>query len=224
MKVRREFLLPGTAVFFIGFVSFFITKSFIPLFISSILFIFLLNFFRDPEREPKTNSDKDLISPADGKVILKDEVEVKGDLVELIPEFEGKKIKRITIFMSPLDVHVNRAPISGYVQKILRKKGGFARAFLEKSENNSRVLWHIRTEDGKDVILSQIAGAIARRISVFKKEGDFIRRGERIGIIYIGSRVDVYVPYEWEFSVQVGDKVFAGKTKIGYINSEPKLN
>jgi phosphatidylserine decarboxylase len=107
MKVRREFLLPGTAVFFIGLISFFITKSFIPLVILSILFIFLLNFFRDPEREPETNSDKDLISPADGKVILKDEVEVKGDLVELIPEFEGKKIKRIAIFMSPLDVHVN---------------------------------------------------------------------------------------------------------------------
>jgi phosphatidylserine decarboxylase len=217
MKIRREFFPLGAAVVLIGSIFFIATKSLISVIFFSIILVFLLNFFRDPEREPETNSDKDLISPADGKIIIKDEVEVKGDLAEFVPELEGKKIKRIAIFMSPFDVHVNRSPVSGYVRKILRKKGGFARAFLEKSENNSRVLWHIRTEDGKDMILSQIAGAIARRISVFKKEGDFIRRGERIGIIYLGSRVDVYIPYEWEFSVSVGDKVLAGKTKIGYV-------
>ncbi len=217
MKIRREFFPLGAAVVLIGSIFFIATKSLISVIFFYIILVFLLNFFRDPEREPETNSDKDLISPADGKIIIKDEVEVKGDLAEFVPELEGKKIKRIAIFMSPFDVHVNRSPVSGYVRKILRKKGGFARAFLEKSENNSRVLWHIRTEDGKDMILSQIAGAIARRISVFKKEGDFIRRGERIGIIYLGSRVDVYIPYEWEFSVSVGDKVLAGKTKIGYV-------
>ncbi len=188
-----------------------------------ILTLFLINFFRDPHRTPETQDENDIISPADGKVLLKQKVEIDENMGLGIPELLGRKMKRIAIFMSPFDVHVNRAPISGVVVSMKRYDGGFARAFLEKSEKNSRVVWHIKDERGQDFILVQIAGAIARRISTFRKPGDKIKRGERIGMIYFGSRVDLYIPEHFDFIVREGDKVFAGKTCIAQLKDQGDL-
>ncbi len=210
MRIRKEGIIPIFISVFLGIIIalFSLWVLAIPFFVFGA---FLLNFFRDPERIPESKNESDLISPADGKVFLKDEVIIPGDFE--FQELRGKKMRRIAIFMSPLDVHVNRSPVSGEVVNIVRKSGGFERAFLEKSELNSRVLWHIR--NGKDnFILVQIAGAIARRIKTFKKVGDRVARAERIGMIYLGSRVDLYIPENYKFSVEIGQKVLAGKTKI----------
>ncbi len=214
IPVRREFI-PfgiGSIALFLGVYLLSGSLLFSTPFL--VLFLLFLNFFRDPERYPESKTQSDIVSPADGKVFLKDEVEIKGELAELVPSISGKKYRRIAIFMSPLDVHVNRSPSDGKVLSLARKNGGFARAFLEKSEKNARVIWAIEGE-GEKFFLIQIAGALARRISTFKSEGDPIRKAERIGIIYFGSRVDLYLPADkYEFVVDVGQKVFAGRTTV----------
>ncbi|GBD02780.1 Phosphatidylserine decarboxylase proenzyme [bacterium HR19] len=225
MKIRKEFLLPGSITISITMISLLLTKNILVAIPFLVLLIFLLNFFRDPERIPEEQSENSLISPADGNVFIKDEIEIdKTEIKELFPQISEKKMKRIAIFMSPFDVHVNRAPCDAEILGIEKKEGGFERAFLEKSEKNSRVLWWLKTNEGKDILLIQIAGAIARRISTFKKKGDFVKKGERIGMIYLGSRVDMLIPEDWNFSVSVGDKVLAGKTKVGEKNSDKKEN
>lgn len=170
--------------------------------------LFIINFFRDPERTPDSERESDLVSPADGKVILIDEVE------KVVLNSGPNRFRRIAIFMSPLDVHVNRAPVSGRVVRVERIEGRFHRAFLPKSQENARVEWLVIGDDGNTVFVTQIAGAIARRIKTFKKEGDTIKRGERIGMIYFGSRVDLYVPEKFRVTVKIGDRVVAGKTVV----------
>ena len=165
--------------------------------------VLVLNFFRDPERA--IPSDPCLVvSPADGRV------------VEIIEEIQNNRnVRRVSIFMSPLDVHVNRAPISGTITEVSYHKGQFrvasqARASIENEHN----VFTVRGEQG-DVIVKQIAGLLARRIVFWKRPGDPIQRGERVGLIKFGSRVDVAVDPEVEIRVQVGDRVQAGSSVLG---------
>ncbi|MGS2591317.1 phosphatidylserine decarboxylase [Streptomyces hebeiensis] len=156
----------------------------------------MLWFFRDPEREITQGR---VISPADGVV------------QSIMPWKDGRT--RVAIFMSPLNVHVNRAPLAGTVTSVEHVPGGFVPAFNKESENNERVVWHFDTELG-DIEMVQIAGAVARRIVPYLPQGTKVEQGERIGLIRFGSRVDLYLPEGVEVDVEVGQTTTAGVTRI----------
>jgi phosphatidylserine decarboxylase len=158
----------------------------------------MLWFFRDPERVP---GPARILSPADGVVQSID------------PWPDGRT--RVAIFMSPLDVHVNRAPLAGRVMSMQHVSGGFRPAFNKDSDQNERVVWHFDTELG-DIELVQIAGAVARRILPYLKVGAKVARAERIGLIRLGSRVDVYLPEGIVPSVTVGQQTIAGVTGLDH--------
>ncbi len=170
----------------------------------TLLFVFLsLNFFRDPERVTPAQGNL-LISPADGTVLFVKNV--AGN------EFINGPAKQVSIFMSPLDVHVNRIPIDGIIEYLRYHEGKFIAAFEDKSsEDNERAEYGITGKYGK-VFFRQVAGFIARRIVYELKIGDEVNRGERFGMIKFGSRVDVIVPDIWIEKVKKDEKVFAGET------------
>jgi len=171
--------------------------------LGSLLLIGLLLFFRDPERTPPTNPLA-LISPADGKVICVDEAED--------PSFGLGKLRRVGIFLSVLDVHVNRSPFSGTIEKTHYSAGEFLDArHLEVDIRNENQTWLLRTAKGP-LLVRQIAGLIARRIVGWKKPGDTVTTGERIGMIRFGSRTDLYFPATCTPQVQVGQRVVGGQT------------
>ena len=172
---------------------------------SVALFLFALNFFRDPNRTTP-NVERSVISPADGKVVLIQEVEEK--------EFLKGKAKQVSIFMSPLNVHVNRFPIDGKVGFFKHVPGQFLVAFEDKSSDvNERTLIGLETNYGK-LLFKQIAGFVARRIVANLNVGDSSKVGERFGMIKFGSRVDVLLPLNSEINVKLGDITTAGETVI----------
>lgn len=166
---------------------------------------FWASFYRDFEREI-TGGDGVVVSPADGRVTDVVEVDEK--------DYLGCRALRVGIFLSPLNVHVNRAPVDGRVVSVTHVAGGFVPAFRKESERNERVVIEYDTPLGP-VTTVQIAGTVARRIVPYVKAGDLLRKGDRIGIIRLGSRVDVYLPADVQPSVAVGDKVHAGSTRLG---------
>jgi phosphatidylserine decarboxylase len=156
----------------------------------------MLWFFRDPERQI---TEHGVVSPADGVV------------QSVMPWKDGRT--RVAIFMSPLNVHVNRAPLSGTVASVEHIPGGYVPAFNKESEHNERVVWHFDTEIG-DLEVVQIAGAVARRIVPYVPRGCKVEQGERIGLIRFGSRVDVYLPEGVGAAVEVGETMTAGVTRL----------
>ncbi|MDS1268865.1 phosphatidylserine decarboxylase [Lipingzhangella sp. LS1_29] len=153
-------------------------------------------FFRDPVRTPPPQG---ILSAADGTV---QSVEDQGD---------GRT--RIAVFMSPLNVHVNRSPLPARVREQVHHPGGYRPAFDKDSERNERVVWTLETERGP-VTLVQIAGALVRRIVPYVRPGASVSAGQRIGLIRFGSRVDVYLPVGVEPAVQIGQRVRAGETRL----------
>jgi phosphatidylserine decarboxylase len=173
------------------------------LLVAAILLFITLNFFRDPERK---TPDKDgiVVAPADGKIIVIRE--------NISNSFVGENCNQISIFMSPLNVHVNRIPISGKVEHLKYYEGKFIAAFEDKaSENNERMETGIVTDRGK-VLFTQIAGFLARRIVNDLKIGDSVTIGNRFGMIKFGSRVDIFVPRNWTPMVKLNENVYAGET------------
>ncbi|MFQ3599239.1 MAG: phosphatidylserine decarboxylase [Chloroherpetonaceae bacterium] len=169
-----------------------------------LLLLFTLQFFRDPERTPPTVPNA-IISPADGKVVVVKEVE---------HAFFNGKAKMVSVFMSPINVHVNRNPISGTVTHFKYIEGQYIAAFdHDAGERNERTEIGIENERVK-VFFKQISGFVARRIICDLKEGDKIRIGERFGMIQFGSRVDIFLPPTVEVKVKVGDTATAGETII----------
>ncbi len=164
---------------------------------------FTLNFFRDPERTVPGKSNI-VVSPADGRVLfIKDVFDDK---------YLNSKAKMVAIFMSPLNVHVNRIPISGTVDYLKYIKGDYIAAFEDKaSEKNERTEIGITNPAGK-VLFTQIAGFVARRIVCELNVGDKVTIGNRFGMIKFGSRVDVIVPEQWQIKVKKDDNVTAGET------------
>ena len=162
-----------------------------------LLAAFCAWFFRDPER--LIPAGPVAVSPADGRV------------VSVVAE--GKDVTRVSIFLNVFDVHVNRSPISGVITNVTYKPGKFLVASREiaSAENEQNILT-IRASDGTTVVCKQIAGLIARRIVCPKREGDFVRVGERIGMIKFGSRVDVLFGPEWRIEVTPGTHVSAGSS------------
>jgi phosphatidylserine decarboxylase len=173
--------------------------------IAAITLLGTLNFFRDPDRETPTGKDI-IISPADGKIII-----TKKNTHN---DFAGDNCSEISIFMSPLNVHVNRIPISGKVEYLKYFQGKFIAAFEDKaSENNERMEIGLVSEEGK-VFFTQVAGFLARRIVNELKIGDTVNIGDRFGMIKFGSRVDVFAPENWTPVAKLNDNVKAGETVL----------
>jgi phosphatidylserine decarboxylase len=170
-----------------------------------MFFIFCLFFFRNPKRTAPDEPDT-LLSPADGRVMeIRDVIE--GAFID------GER-KRIAIFMSPMDVHVNRAPCAGRVTTVQHRGGKFAAAF-KKSVDQINERNYILLETGREkVLMVQIAGFLARRITCYVKGGDEVRKGQPVGIISFGSRVDVYLPKGYEPMVDLQERVRAGITVL----------
>lgn len=165
--------------------------------ITLILFVFVLNFFRDPERDTPIGDDL-YICPADGKVIRAEARD--GHL-------------RVDIFMNVFNVHVNRAPMSGIITDMTYIQGRFVNAsFDEAAEENERNRFELRSADGVYTHFTQISGLIARRIISYVQPGDTVKAGQRIGMIRFGSRVNCEIPADFDLQVSVGDHVSAGTT------------
>ena len=207
----RPFILGGAAVALIG------------LFVGAWLFwlgllfaLFCLYFFRDPERIPPPRPGA-VIAPADGRIV---------SVAQAVPPAElglGAAPRwRVAIFLSVLDVHVNRVPTSGTVTRIAYRHGKFVNASLDKaSEGNERNALALRLPDGREMAVVQIAGLIARRILCHVCEGDAVRAGSRFGLIRFGSRTDIYLPDGVQPLVLVGQTMIGGETVIAELNPAP---
>ncbi|MEE4537888.1 MAG: phosphatidylserine decarboxylase [Erythrobacter sp.] len=173
-------------------------------------------FFRDPERVVP-QAENAIIAPADGLVSLIRIVEPPPELImddgSGQPGLPPGPVTRISIFMSVFDVHINRAPIAGIVRRVIYVPGKFVNADLDKaSEDNERQHTLIEGPDGRAIGFTQIAGLVARRIVPFIKPGDTVAKGQRVGLIRFGSRVDVYLPAGTQPSVLLGQRIIAGET------------
>jgi phosphatidylserine decarboxylase len=172
-----------------------------------LLAVFSLWFFRNPDRTPPPGAGN-VVSPADGRIVY------AGDSPP--GRYAAAAGKRVSIFMSGIDVHVNRAPVSGRVTAIRYHKGEFHVASVDKASlMNEQNGVTIATPEGRTVTYVQIAGIVARRIVCDLKEGDEVRQGQRVGLIRFGSRLDLYLPAEVRLSVAPGDRARAGETVIG---------
>ena len=204
-------LLISTLLSILSFIYPFLILKIIVL-ISWILFILVINFFRDPERKTPVDACN-VISPADGRIIeIKKVTEVN---------YLHREVTRVGIFMSLFDVHVNRAPVKGIIDYVNYNPGIYLPAFREKASLDNEqmsigIVMSPQDESQKElkVMIKLIAGYIARRIVLWKKLHDKIHQGERVGMIKFGSRVEVYLPQEVELYVREGDKVKAGETII----------
>lgn len=176
--------------------------------VALVLTLFVLFFFRDPERTVPAG-DNLIVSPADGRVI------VIKDIYE--PDYLKQDVKQISIFLSVFNVHVNRSPVAGSVEVVKYNPGKFHVASVDKASlDNEQTSMVISTGKHK-VLVKQIAGLIARRIVCYAKPGDSIRTGERYGLIRFGSRVDIFLPKETEIKVKVGDRVKGARDIIGVL-------
>jgi phosphatidylserine decarboxylase len=176
-------------------------------FLALVVTALLLNFFRNPDRSIPSELAA-IVAPADGKVILVDEVQ-ETELLQ-------SPARRVAIFMNILDVHVNRAPVAGRVMVTRHRPGRFLAAFKEEADRvneQQATLWE--TVAGPRVLTLQIAGLLARRIVSAVKEGDVLAKGAPFGMICFGSRVDLYLPKNCDIIVSVGDWVKAGESVIG---------
>lgn len=184
-------------------------------------------FFRDPERVVPQD-DKSIVAPADGLVTLIQTLEPPAEMLgndgSGVPGLAPGSVTRVSIFMSVFDVHINRAPVAGTVQRVVYIPGKFVNADLDKaSEENERQLVLIERNDGLMVGFTQIAGLIARRIVPFIKPGDTVAKGQRVGLIRFGSRVDVYLPAGTQPKVLLGQRVIAGETILAEIGATALL-
>jgi phosphatidylserine decarboxylase len=170
-----------------------------------IVLLFMIFFFRDPERNIPSDSNI-IVCPADGKIIK----------IEKMYEHEylKKDVIKISIFMSPFNVHINRAPFNGIVIGVAHNKGGFFAAYKDDASiKNENIAMIIKTIKG-DILVRQVAGFIARRAVCRVKPGDTLKTGDRYGLIKFSSRVDIYLPQNVEISVKINDKVKSGETII----------
>jgi len=171
-----------------------------------VIFAFVLQFFRDPHRSIPQD-DGVIVSPADGKVIFTGVVDD--------PYIERKALK-VSVFMNVFSVHSNRAPFAAKVKQVWYHPGLFVNAAFDKAsaENERNAVW-FQGDDGTDVISVQVAGLVARRILCYVKEGDELDRGQRYGFIRFGSRVDLFLPENFNVNVALGDNVSSGTSILG---------
>jgi phosphatidylserine decarboxylase len=170
---------------------------------------FLAYFFRDPDRSIPQDPDI-VVSPADGRVMVAGPSDRRW-----APPGEWRQV---TIFLSPLDVHINRTPVSGRITQIKYRPGSFLPAYRESAnENELNEIWI--QQDSRTIVIRQVVGVLARRIVCRVHEGDEVARGERIGLMKFGSRMDVFLPTEAEILVSVGQHVVGGETILARLGS-----
>jgi len=180
-----------------------------------LLIAFFLFFFRDPDRKLPNNPDL-LLSPADGKVVLIKEVEENVYL--------KSRARQISIFLSPLDVHVNRVPAAGTIEYLKYHPGVYLMAWDEKASSlNERADFGLLHPSGIKIMFRQITGFMARRIVYRLREGDEVEAGERFGMMKFGSRMDILVPMNMDLNVKDGDRTVAGETVLGSFDSAKSI-
>ncbi|MCC8173350.1 MAG: phosphatidylserine decarboxylase family protein, partial [Odoribacter sp.] len=175
--------------------------------ISAILYLFVINFFRFPNRQIIID-DNTILAPADGKIVVIEETE----------ENEYLKDRRIqvSIFMNVFNVHINWFPVNGIVKYFKYHKGNFAAAYLPKSSTeNERTTIVIECKNGKTILMRQIAGAVAKRIVTYATPGEEARQDKHAGFIKFGSRVDLFLPLDTKIEVKLGEKTRGSQTVIG---------
>ena len=198
-------------IIFIAFVTFIFALLEYEIITLITLFLtgFVFHFFRDPERISPDDEDV-VVAPADGKIILVEKI--------FDDRFVNEHVYKISIFMSIFDVHVNRMPFAGKVEKIQYGPGSFYAANTDQGGlANEHCGVILSTEKNFRYAVVQIAGLVARRIVCWVEKGDTIERGKRFGMIRFGSRVDIYLPQNIQLEVSSGQKVKAGETVIGYL-------
>lgn len=215
MTLHKE----GTASLLIGAITLLainaLVRHFLPevqwlhtllLVVSIGLYLIIVQFFRKPKRFPPLN-DQHILAPADGKVVVIEEVEE--------PEYFQGPRKQVSIFMSPFNVHINFNPLSGLVSYFKYHPGKYLVAWHPKaSTENERTTVVVKHSSGQEVMFRQIAGALAKRICWYVKEGQTVQQGDEFGFIKFGSRVDIYLPLDAEIMVQLDDKPVGGETVI----------
>lgn len=193
-----------------------LAKSYTPIYIFYlvvtvfvVIYLIILWFFRNPKREIPEENNTSIIAPADGKVVV----------IEKVYEAEYFKEDRlqISIFMSPLNVHVNRNPVSGTVQLAKYHPGKYLAAWNPKSSTENERTTIVIKNDLGEILFRQIAGALARRIVYYVNKGDKVKQGEEMGFIKFGSRVDIFLPLNAETNVQIGDVVQGSQSVIAHI-------
>ena len=173
---------------------------------SMILYILFLQFFRSPSFEIKRN-EKQVLAPADGKVVVIEETEET--------EYLKSRRKQVSIFMSPVNVHVNRMPVGGSISYFKYHPGKYLVAWHPKSSTeNERTTVVAKMKNGTEILFRQIAGALARRIKWYVKEGQPMQQGEEFGFIKFGSRVDIFLPLDAKINVTIGEITKGGRTVI----------
>jgi phosphatidylserine decarboxylase len=171
-----------------------------------VITVLVVQFFRNPQRNTVLDPQR-IIAPADGQVVIIEKVRES--------EYFGDERLQISIFMSPINVHVNRNPVSGVVSYFRYHPGDYLVAWHPKSSTlNERTTVVVRAQNGQEVLFRQIAGALARRIRWYVAEGDTVKQGDEFGFIKFGSRVDVYLPPGAKPLVRVGQKVSGGETYL----------
>ena len=203
LTVLFVFLLNGATAYFLP-ENIWLRQAVVLL--SVFLMVMVLQFFRNPTRRTVPNT-KHVIAPADGKVVVIEET-VENEY------FKGPR-RQVSIFMSPVNVHVNRNPISGVVSYFKYHPGKYLVAWHPKSSTeNERTTVVVRHTNGTEVLFRQIAGAMARRICWYVKEGDAVQQGEEFGFIKFGSRVDIFLPLDAKILVKLDDRPVSGETVI----------
>ena len=186
-----------------GLISWFISLA------SVVISILILIFFRYPSRTVNKDDSK-IFCPADGTVCLIEECQET--------EYLKRNTLKVSIFMSPVNVHINWVPVRGLVTYLKHKEGQFYAAFKDKSaEENERFSTAIQLKDGREIVVKQVAGAVARRILNFIKPQQNVDQDEELGFIRFGSRVDLYLPTETKILVKLGDKVKGSQTILGEV-------
>jgi phosphatidylserine decarboxylase len=177
--------------------------------VATVVYILIIQFFRYPQRTVNQNENV-ILSPADGKIcVIKETIE---------NEYLKTKCLQVSIFMSPTNVHINWIPVPGEVTYMKHKDGEFYAAFKDKSaEENERTTTAVKMTDGREIVMSQVAGAMARRIINYVKVGDSVDQSTELGFIRFGSRVDLYLPLDTQLQVKINDKVKGSQTVIGKI-------
>jgi phosphatidylserine decarboxylase len=209
---RGLLLVSGLCIALLNIAFYTRLPGFFPLILvlSTVLFGLLLQFFRNPTRTIPYQDDRLIYAPADGKVVVIEEA-VENEY------FQEKRLQ-VSIFMSPLNVHVNRNPVSGTIRYFLYHPGKYLVAWHPKSsEENERTT--IVYDTGKhEILMRQIAGALARRIRWYVDEGDAVQQGEDMGFIKFGSRVDLFLPTDAEIMVKMDQQVQGNKTVLARLD------
>ncbi len=180
--------------------------------ISAIMYLLVVNFFRSPRRHFKGNPENAVVASADGTVVALEEV--------YEDEYLHRNVMQVSVFMTVFNVHANWFPVNGKVLYVRHHSGRFKAAYLPKSSTeNERSTVVIRSENGQEILMRQIAGAVARRIVTYAEEGEEACIDQHMGFIKFGSRIDIYLPLDAEILVKMGEKTTGGITQIARLKS-----